>query len=272
MPVYNANKTIGPALLSTYFTMPARAELLLFLDGSGTNSKWLDLIAMSRRVKIFRSDERIGIAAGLNFLLGESRSLYIGRMDADDIALPFRYGKSLRRIRGDRSDVVFTHSILFGTRVGLCVPIPQIPISLNPEQSNLHLLIANPFVHPNLVAKKTVLLDAGGYKQCIAEDYELWLRLAASGVRLERLATYGILYRRHDNQWTANPDHDLLVKSDAVITVGLSRLKDKLFTSFGQKDEDLGFLGNMLLESSFGLRFKEKFLRGVINKARKLLS
>jgi len=271
MPIYKANKTIGPALLSTYLTMPARAELLLFLDGPGTNSKWLDVAARSRRIKIFRSDENIGIATSLNFLLEQSKSLYVGRMDADDIALPFRYGKALRRIRRGISDVVFTHSILFGAQVGLCVPIPQFPIPLNSEQAKLHLLIANPFVHPNMVAKKSVLLDSGGYKQCKAEDYELWLRLAASGVRLERLAVYGILYRRHGNQWTSDPNHEQLVKSDTEIVRGITMLRASLFGSFNLKGLSTHLIHKMLIESSPGLRLREKFLSGAIKKVRSRL-
>lgn len=268
MPIYNASKTIGPALISTYLTLPARGELLLFLDGPGTRSRWLDIIAKSKRVKLFESSERVGIAAGLNFLVGKSNSLYVARMDADDIALPFRYRKPLRRIRRNISDVVFSHSILFGARVGPCIPIPQFPIHLNHEQSKLHLLIANPFVHPTMVARKSLLVDSGGYNQCPAEDYELWLRLAASGARLERLSNYGVLYRRHESQWTADPNHDESVKSDPQILNGLKTLRVTVFASPNQQEPTLIQIEEKLVASSLGFRLRNKFLSAAIAKVK----
>jgi hypothetical protein len=51
------------------------------------------------------------------------------------------------------------------------------------------LFVESPFVHPSVVVRRPVLESVGGYRdQGWAEDYDLWLRLAANGCRFARLS------------------------------------------------------------------------------------
>jgi serine acetyltransferase len=45
-----------------------------------------------------------------------------------------------------------------------------------------------------------------GYRLIPTEDYDLWLRMAAAGSRLQRLALPGLMYRHHPGQVTASPE------------------------------------------------------------------
>lgn len=50
------------------------------------------------------------------------------------------------------------------------------------------LFVESPFVHPSVMFRKGAVESVGGYRETgWAEDYDLWLRLAAAGTRFARL-------------------------------------------------------------------------------------
>jgi glycosyltransferase involved in cell wall biosynthesis len=266
MPAHNATRTITAALLSTYFTMPLSTELIVYLDGPGTQSPLLTLLKKSKRVRILEGELRIGLPAALNLLVQEARGEYIARMDADDIALPMRYLAGVRKISNQNADVVFSQSIIFGGKFPFGL-IPQVPFPLTAEQANLHLVISNPFVHPSMIARKSAILNCGGYRECVAEDLDLWLRLASSGKRLVRVPFYGLLYRLHPNQITADPNFEAIAREDPRIRESLIGL----LTHLGL-DTDLGVFSatqaearKLLSRKSWHYRVQEDYFRPLLN-------
>ena len=96
--------------------------------------------------------------------------------------------------------MVFTQMIeLRGSR-----PVPRVPYEITPEDMGWHLLRTNPVCHPTMLATREVIDRVGGYRSVPAEDYDLWLRVAAAGGRIRRLAAWGLLYRIHPGQVTGN--------------------------------------------------------------------
>jgi glycosyltransferase involved in cell wall biosynthesis len=217
LPAHNASRTISLSLASTLIFKPKGAAVLIFLDGNNTNSRFLNYAAKRPDVKVFSSDETLGISGALNFLLKKASSDLVARMDADDICLPGRFKKAMSLITADRSDFVFMNTILFGKTLAPLFFVPQLPIRLNPAQSEAMLLIANPFAHPTMVAKKEALLGLGGYRPSVAEDYDLWLRAQNSRFRLTRLRGYGLLYRRHPGQYTKQENFYEKEKADPLL-------------------------------------------------------
>jgi hypothetical protein len=69
------------------------------------------------------------------------------------------------------------------------------------------LFVESPFVHPSVMFRKDAVLAAGGYRECgWTEDYDLWLRLAAGGVRFARLPEKLFFWRdRHDRLTRTDP-------------------------------------------------------------------
>lgn len=267
MPAHNATRTISAALLSTYVFMPLKSELVVYLDGPGTLSPWLRLLEKSKRVRVLEGEVRLGLPAALNLLLMEARGEYIARMDADDLALPMRYGAGLRRISREKADVVFSQSILFGGKSPLCL-VPQVPFSLNADQANLHLVVSNPFVHPSMIAAKNTILQGGGYRECVAEDLDLWLRLAASGRKLIRLPRYSLLYRVHDNQITADPKYNARVLQDTSIRESLGSLLAFIglnpdLESFSATQVEAS---ELLSKKSWQYRVQERYLRKLLDR------
>jgi hypothetical protein len=54
--------------------------------------------------------------------------------------------------------------------------MPSAPIGLNHTAISLSLLIENPLSHITLDARRDSIMSVGGYRNTLAEDYDLWLR------------------------------------------------------------------------------------------------
>lgn len=267
----NASKTISAALLSAVITRPRGSEIVVLLDGNDTDSKALNYFEKLKIVRVYRSNEVLGISGARNFLLSKAKSDVISWIDADDIALPFRYGKSLRSIEQGGSDLCFSHSIIFGERLKGVPIIPQFPLRIEAELSPFFLWQANPFVQSTTVARKSVILAVGGYRDCAAEDYDLWMRLATEGFRLTRNHGYGVLYRLHHSQITSSPTREDTVMKDSFLLESHQALTSTISNSIHLSKEGslTSQVDTMLRRRSIGYRIQEKIFRGFLDSARK---
>lgn len=255
MPAYNASQTIGIALISALLTLPRDAELIIWLDGPSTKSRLLDFLSKDKRIRLVGGPTRVGLVRALNGLLREARGDIVARLDADDLALPFRYKKPMRLISRNEADVVFANAILVNTSAASFLPQP--PIGFNPAQSRLGLMASNPFVHGTLVARKSVIENLGGYRESTAEDYDLWLRMAVQGIRIRRLVRHTLIYRVHNNQVTSDPSFSSRLELDELIRSGKRDLalwlKENFDNEIDLKAPEL-WCQQILLKSKWQLR------------------
>jgi glycosyltransferase involved in cell wall biosynthesis len=212
IPARNAADTIGSALRSTLRALPGDAEILVLDDASTDRTPELVRGIGDRRVKLTVAPENLGVARALAQLLDQAEGDLVARMDADDVCLPGRFAGQLAAIdRG--ADLVFSTFQVIGTGLRL----PALPVPLGPEAGRLALLLDNPYPHSTALARRSTLVEAGGYRESVAEDYDLWLRAATAGARIVRLGRAGILLRVHARQLTADPGfRDRLAADPAV--------------------------------------------------------
>ena len=216
MPVYNAAATVRTAVESTLKALPPDSTLLVFDDKSTDDTlDVLDRIS-DRRLTIVEGEVNRGVSYALNALLDRADSEWIGRMDADDICLPWRFRSQSRALRAG-ADLVFGTVANFRGGPSTVRPIPPLPIST--AAFPLHLVLYNPVAHSTMIARTSIIRDVGGYADVATEDYELWLRLAAAGHRVARVGAPVILYRVHPGQvtstaaWKARPPLEPLVEA-----------------------------------------------------------
>lgn len=204
VPARNAEKTIRTAVSSVLRGLPPDGKLLILNDAStdGTGEILAGLARADRRVGVLTSDAQLGVAKALNVLIDAADTPLIGRMDADDIALPWRFRRQIRAMYRGKLDAVFSPIILFGPSP--ISVVPQSPLSIGPAASPYELLLTCALMHSTLVGRRSAIVDAGCYRRVPAEDWDLWIRLALQRARLGRIALPALLYRRHAEQVTAS--------------------------------------------------------------------
>lgn len=115
------------------------------------------------------------LAYNLNYGVSLANGEYIVRMDADDISLSSRL-EDLDRIidDGGKPDVIGT-AVKFIDDSGVDLNIFR---PIKSESISRCIYFKNPFVHPSICVKKSLLLEMGGYLGGYqSEDYDLWLRV-----------------------------------------------------------------------------------------------
>ncbi len=231
VPVHSAERTLPAALSSTLRHLPRDAGIAVLDDGSLDRSAEVARAFDDPRLTV-RTRENGGVASALNELLETTDSEFVARMDADDVVLPGRFRRQLRALTGrdrgpggpPRPDAVFTTVVQFGDGAR---PVPR-PSRIAPEDFGLHLLLTNPVAHPTLMARRSALERVGGYREVPTEDYDLWLRLAAGGARLERQALPGLAYRMHPGQITASATWRRASWTDPTISAAFAELSELL--------------------------------------------
>lgn len=224
MTALNSESTIEHAVKSTLQSLPRDAELVVLDDGS-TDSTGEILAQIEDKRLSLHTGTHSGVALGLNRLINATDSNFIARMDADDICLPGRFGRQLEAINHG-ADIVFTTCWEFGPKKHHLSP--KAPQRLEPDAFPLQLLLTNPVSHPTMLASRACIENIGGYRVLPAEDYDLWLRLAVAGARMTRLASPGLLYRKHPAQVTASSKWRLASWSNDEIAESYAKLSMQL--------------------------------------------
>lgn len=197
LPVYDAERFLAEAVESILAQSFADFELLAIDDGSRDGSTaMLDAFARrDPRVRVVRRPHA-GLIATLNAGLALARGEWIARMDADDVALPRRLELQVARLDRDPDLVClgggFEVIDVYGRRIDAVQP------PCDPKTIESALLTGVTAVcHATAIYRRSQVLEAGAYDPAaeLAEDYDLWLRLAEKG----RLANVGepVLRVRH---------------------------------------------------------------------------
>jgi glycosyltransferase involved in cell wall biosynthesis len=116
----------------------------------------------------------------------------VARMDADDVAMPYRFEVELPLIQD--ADIVGAGLLEFVADtddiVGQRVPPTE------PGQIQRYARMHDPFNHPTIVYRRHAVLAAGGYGEFpLMEDYALFARMLAGGARAVNVAEPLVFYR-----------------------------------------------------------------------------
>lgn len=183
-------------------------ELLCVDDGS-TDATPAILAGAARRdprVRIVATPGR-GLVSALNAGLAACRAPLVARMDGDDISHPRRLElqSALMAAEPDLGLVAcaFRHFPRHQVRKGM-IAYEGWQNSLGSHEAIMRdLFVESPFVHPSVMFRKVLVEAAGGYRETgWAEDYDLWLRLAAAGTRFARLPHPLFFWRERPNRAT----------------------------------------------------------------------
>ena len=146
-----------------------------------------------------------GLVAALEHGRRECRCQYIARLDADDIALPGRLGHQIAALDTDSNlAAVGGRATLFTDRG----PVPKgmqlyIDWVNNLDDPHREILVESPLLHPAVTFRADQVEHAGGYRSDeMPEDYDLWLRLVATGLRIANVPHEVVSIRDHSGRLT----------------------------------------------------------------------
>ena len=248
LPVYNGSRYLREAVKSVLEQSWQDFELLIIDDGSTDDSAAIIKSFSDPRIRLIQNEYNVGVARTLNRGLELARGEYVARMDADDISLPSRLEKQLVFLSEHAEiDVVATKVELIdaaGRNAGVW---REDATMLAPEDIACCLPRANCIAHPAVMMRTEVARQYGYWDQkSPAQDYNLWLRMAADNVGIAKLDDSLLKHRRHAQSVTSRSNliafgvKDIQVKSGFI----LQRLKrNKYLNRF-----DLRVLGFLLLE------------------------
>jgi len=212
MPVHNEERYLQAALDSLYRQTFDDWELVVVDDGSsdGTPSI-LDAAARGdRRVRLIRR-EGGGLVAALNTGLKACQAPLLARMDGDDISHPRRLEMQASYLQAhpDTGLVAcgFRHFPRADLKRGMLAYETWQNSLVDHHQIMLDLYVESPFIHPGIMTRRSIAEQLGGYRDCgWAEDYDLWLRMAAAGVHFARLPGTLFFWRDHPERATRTMD------------------------------------------------------------------
>lgn len=185
MPVYNAEGTVLQALDSLRAQSFQSMDIIVVNDGSTDGT--LELLHRQKDIKLLDHSHR-GIAAALNDGLSAAEGDYIARMDADDLCHPERIELQAAFLN------VFSEIGIVGCRVGFggdrekqagyAAHVDWINGLIEPVDIALNRFVESPFAHPSVMFRRELFEQFGAYRDGpFPEDYELWLRWMANGVK-----------------------------------------------------------------------------------------
>jgi len=185
MPVYNAEGTVLQALESLRAQSFQPLEIIMVNDGSTDGT--MELLHRQPDIMLLDHSHR-GIAPALNDGLAAARGDYIARMDADDLCHPERIELQAAFLN------VFSEIGIVGCRVGFggdrekqagyAAHVDWINEQIEPDDIALNRFVESPLAHPSVMFRRGLFEQFGAYRDGpFPEDYELWLRWMANGVK-----------------------------------------------------------------------------------------
>lgn len=139
----------------------------------------------SRSRRVHASSAR-GLGEALQAGLEACSEAFVARMDADDVSLPDRFEAEHAVLETTDADVVGSHLAEFRTDVERVERVRRVPTAH--EEIAAWMAWRCPLNHPTTMFDRAAVLEAGGYRHFpTMEDWDLWARCLAAGLRFRNL-------------------------------------------------------------------------------------
>ncbi len=204
MSVYNGEEYLAQTIESVINQTFENWELVVINDCSKDSTAEIlgKYCAEDERIKVYSNEVNLRLPASLNKAISLCRGKYIARMDADDICMPERFEKQYEFM--EKNPEISLSSCRFLTLKNGVYSSGGCGSRCDNEAIRAMLLVANPILHPGVIAKadvmKSLLYDT---TRTCTEDLELWTRFAMNNLKMEILPEYLLIYRLHDKQITS---------------------------------------------------------------------
>ncbi len=211
LPVYNSGHCVSIAIESIINQSFQDFEMIIVNDGSTDNTLSILKGYENKQVKIY--DVRHGgVAKAANTGLTYCKGEYVARMDADDWSDPMRLEKQIKYLNDHPEVDIVASKVKYwgdnGPVQGFEKYVDWTNQLIDHESILSSRFVDSPIVNPSAMFKRDLIKKYGVYSEGpIPEDYEMWLRWMAEGVKFAKIDevlfawkdSEGRLTRTHDN-------------------------------------------------------------------------
>lgn len=194
MPAYEAEATVRESVDSVLGQTVGEFELLIVDDGSPIPIREVLADARDARVRILRHPRNRGLASARNTGLRAARAPLVSQLDADDLWEDDYLESVLPCFEDPRIGLAYANATILGHPMGHDDYIGD--PSVHPMDQFPKLAERSPVPCPTATMRTGAVKAVGGYARWLrmAEDYHLYMKLAAAGWRFayvdRRLARY----------------------------------------------------------------------------------
>jgi GT2 family glycosyltransferase len=213
MPAYNSERTIASAIGSVLAQTQPDFELIVVDDGSSDATVDVARGFQDSRVRV-RRQENAGPGAARNLAIVEGRGRYISMLDSDDLWLPAYLETMGAALDADpKAGLAYTDAWVLDDATGrirrttaMHYQDPPVPPPTEPQEFLRQLLIRGNFVFTSGTVRRAALDEIGVFNMLLtpSEDFELWLRIVATGWRAVRVGANLAVYRKHSGSLSSN--------------------------------------------------------------------
>jgi glycosyltransferase involved in cell wall biosynthesis len=200
MAVYNAERFLREAVDSVLGQTFTDFELLVVDDGSTDSTLNILEEYSDVRVRVIALPENQKLVNARNVGVREARGGLIACMDGDDVAEPGRLEKQVAYMNAHPGVVLLGTGFVWVDAEGRAFEETR----FSHENSILQekLLLGSQFCTSSIMMRTDAVRRVGGFRALagwVAEDYDLWLRLAETG-GIANLPDLLLRYRVHEGQ------------------------------------------------------------------------
>lgn len=186
MGVYNCANTVEKSIDSIVDQTFTDWEFIICDDGSKDNTAAVVQAYAERepRIKFIQNDRNHGLSYTLNHCLSVATGEYCARMDGDDLCDPTRFQKQIDFLE-QHPEYGFVSCRMTRFDENGTYDVPEYIESFEPTM--MDYIKGSPFCHAPVMIRKSSYDSVNGYRDipetlCV-EDYDLWFRLYAAGIK-----------------------------------------------------------------------------------------
>jgi glycosyltransferase involved in cell wall biosynthesis len=162
------------------------------------------------RIRYFRGN-RAGLPAARNYGVNLANGEYIANMDADDISVSTRLATQLEYLLANNVDICGSCIKLFGKLNYRIIKYPK-----NDKEIKFAMLNYSSIANPTALIKSSIL-KKHHYRDTVAEDYDLWVRLAKLNYSFANISKPLLYYRMHDDQTSVTKYNQMISDSMPIV-------------------------------------------------------
>lgn len=194
---YNRASYIKEAIDSVLNQSFKDFELIVLDDCSTDNTEEIVKSYFDEKIKYFKNDKQLRIAASRNKAIDLCGGKYIAVLDSDDIWYDTeKLKKQIEFLENNKEYALVGTNAIFINDKG--EEIKKSSVKIEDKEIRKSILLRNQFFHSSVLFSKDVFINLGNYDENlkIGEDYDLFLRIGQK-YKFANLKDYSTKYRVH---------------------------------------------------------------------------